>query len=134
MIAEKYNFSDFEVQMLLIERNTCQAKIEAIDELLDKIGQAKGLQDSRKAGSAHKQDAELQEIAFNALKWQIQEGTKIGTFELAVKQDNDQAKFSTAYDELRKADCNIRDRYQGLNYVYTYWLFGEDKIYRQKKK
>ncbi len=38
--------NDFEISTLIIERNTCQHKAEQIDELLNKIGEAKGYTDA----------------------------------------------------------------------------------------
>jgi len=31
-------------------------------------------------------------------------------------------------------NTTIKERYHGPSYAYTYWLYGEDKIYRQKLK
>ena len=133
-MTENPSFSDFEIQMLILEADSCRRKAEAIDELLNRIGQAKAQQDngSHKTNGAAK--ATLQELAFTALKWLPQEGGKIGPFETATKQDNDQVKFSTDYDELGKANATIKDRYHGPDYQHSYWLFGQDKIYRQKHK
>lgn len=133
-MTEKTGLSDFEIQMLILERNACQYKVEQIDELLNKIGEAKGLQDSSSHQTSHISKVTVQELAFSVLKWLPQEGEKIGAFETTSKADSDQVKWSTAYDELKKAGATIKDRYHGTGYQYSYWLFGQDKIYRQKHK
>ena len=46
MSEHKIDFSkitDYEIQMLIIERNTCSYKVEQINELLNQIGESKGL-------------------------------------------------------------------------------------------
>ena len=46
MSEHKIDFSkitDYEIQMLIIERNTCNYKVEQINELLNQIGESKGL-------------------------------------------------------------------------------------------
>ena len=40
--------TDFEISLLLIERDAAQYKVERIDELLNLIGHAKGLEDVKK--------------------------------------------------------------------------------------
>jgi hypothetical protein len=43
---ERFVYSDYEISMLIIERDACYTKAQAIDELLNKIGQAKGYADA----------------------------------------------------------------------------------------
>ena len=46
MSEHKIDFSkitDYEIQMLIIERNACNYKVEQINELLNQIGESKGL-------------------------------------------------------------------------------------------
>jgi hypothetical protein len=45
-MSEKTKLTDYEISMLLIERNTAQFRAEQIDELLNKIGEAKGYADA----------------------------------------------------------------------------------------
>lgn len=138
-MSDKLSLSDFEIQMLLIERNTCHYRTEQIDELLNKIGAAKGLQDSQKtpektAKPSGPSPVTVQEIAFTMLKWDPQQSDKIGTYETAAKATNDSTKWSAAHDILNEAKASIKDRLHGASYQYAYWLFGQDKIYRQKLK
>jgi hypothetical protein len=138
--AEGLNFSDFEVQMLIIERNCSNYRMEQIDELLNRIGEAKGLQDAAKTQTASKgpSPAAVQELAFTALKWDAQQGGKIGEYEIAAKAGNDTAKWTAAHEILSEAKATIKDRYRGQGYQYSYWLydsaFSKEKIYRQKHK
>lgn len=134
--SDKPNFSDFEVSMLIIERNTCQYKAEQIDELLNKVGAAKGLSDVEKEKETKpiSPAAAVQEATFNILKFESQQGTKIGEFEVAYAPNNISEKFSQAYNILRNSNATINSRYHGEGYKFAYWLYGQDKIYRQKLK
>ncbi len=124
--------SDFEVSMLLIERDVCQYKKERIDELISKIGEAKGFTNAEK--EAKKEPAAVKEETFAILKFEPQIGAKIGEYEVAYKQNNLADKWQSAYNILRNANATIKDRYHVDGYAYSYWLYGEDRIYRQKLK
>jgi len=127
---------DFDIWLLIIERDTCQFKKERIDELLNKIGEVKGFADSEKlkqppvkAGSAA-----VLEQTFSTLRFEAQQGAKLGDYEIAYKSGNWEDKWRPAYNILRNSNATIKDRYHGQGYAYSYWLYGEDKIYRQKLK
>lgn len=76
----------------------------------------------------------VKEEAFNCLKFEKQEGSRLGEFEVAHKSNNLVDKWSHAYGVLRQSNATIKNRYHGQRYVYSYWLYGEDRIYRQKLK
>ncbi len=76
----------------------------------------------------------VQELTFITLKFEAQQGTKLGDYEVAYKQNNLPDKWQSAYSILRVNNATIKDRYHGETYQYSYWLYGEDKIYRQKLK
>ena len=78
--------------------------------------------------------AAVVEITFTTLKFEPQQGSKLGVFEVAYKQNNLQDKWQSAYNILRNSNATIKDRYHGETYQFSYWLYGEDKIYRQKLK
>ena len=78
--------------------------------------------------------AVVQEATFTILKFEPQQGVKLGTFDIAFKADNLEDKWNSAYRILRNSNATIKNRYHGYNYQFSYWLFGEDKIYRQKLK
>lgn len=77
-------------------------------------------------------DATLPESNFSTLKFEPQRGVKLGDFEVAHKAANLENKWSNAYNILRVNNSTIESRYHGKDYQYSYWLFGSDKIYRQK--
>ena len=81
-----------------------------------------------------KEPSAVAEETFNCLKFDKQQGTRLGEFEVASKASNLVDKFSHAYGVLRTNNATIKSRYHGPSYAYRYWLYGEDKIYRQKKK
>ncbi len=80
-----------------------------------------------------KRDQTVPEDVFNCLAFETQQGQKLGSYETASQDKNDQAKFKAAYDTLEKAEATIKDRYYGQNYTYTYWLYGQNRIYRQRR-
>lgn len=80
------------------------------------------------------QAAAVQEVTFASLKFEPQQGAKLGQFEVAYKQNNASDKWSSAYKILKNSNATIKDRYHGEGYQYSYWLFAEDRIYRQKLK
>ena len=75
-----------------------------------------------------------QEVTFSPLKFEPQKGAKLGDFEIAHKAANLEDKWHTAYNILRNSNATIKDRYHDEGYQYCYWLFGQDKIFRQKLK
>lgn len=84
--------------------------------------------------SAAKQAAAVNEETFNILKFEPQEGAKIGSYDVAYKANNIEDKWTHAFNVLRQNNSTINSRYHGEGYVFSYWLYGEGKIYRQKLK
>lgn len=76
----------------------------------------------------------VQEETFNILKYEAQKGTRLGEFEVASKANNLSDKWTHAYGVLKQNNATISNRYHGLDYTYSYWLYKEDQIYRQKLK
>jgi len=76
----------------------------------------------------------VEESLFSELKFEAQTGSKLGNFEVAYKSSNDAGKWTQSYNILSEAKATIKDRYHGKNYAFSYWLFGEEKIYRQQLK
>ncbi len=74
------------------------------------------------------------ELTFNILTFRTQDGAKLGEYEIAYKASNLEDKWRTAYNILRSSNATIKERYFGEGYIFGYWLYGEDKIYRQKLK
>jgi polysaccharide pyruvyl transferase WcaK-like protein len=76
----------------------------------------------------------VKEETFTILKWEKQQGNRLGEFEVAYEVHNISDKWSHAYGILRQSNATINNRYHGPNYEYSYWLYGDGKIYRQKLK
>ncbi len=76
----------------------------------------------------------VQEVTFTTLKFELQQGARLGDYEIAHKKSNLEDKWRPAYNILRNSNATIKDRYYDQNYLFSYWLYGEDKIYRQKLK
>jgi hypothetical protein len=96
---------------------------DACEEYLEKM-----------APGAAKQAAAVKEETFNILKFEPQEGAKIGSYEVAYKANNIEDKWTQAYNILRQNNSTINSRYYGEGYQFSYWLYGENKLYRQKLK
>ncbi len=76
----------------------------------------------------------VQELTFTTLKYDLMHGEKIGDYEIAYASANIADKFQTALNILKASNATIKDRYHGVDYQYSYWIYGEGKIYRQKLK
>ncbi|MCJ7761651.1 hypothetical protein MUP59_11020 [Candidatus Bathyarchaeota archaeon] len=100
----------------------CMVK-DACDEQLEKI-----------APKETRQTVAVEEETLNILKFEPQEGAKIGAYDVAYKGNNIEDKWVHAYSVLRQSNSTINARYRGSGYVYSYWIYGEGKIYRQKLK
>jgi hypothetical protein len=88
----------------------------------------------RQLGSRKGVVAAVKEETFTCLKFEQQKGNRLGEFEVAVKDKNPEAQWLHAYNILKQANATINNRYHGEGYAYSYWLFDEGKIYRQKLK
>lgn len=76
----------------------------------------------------------VSEETFACLKFEDQRGAKLGEYSVAYKQNNLLDKWNTAFNILRSNNSTIKDRYYGPGYHFSFWLYGENKIYRQKLK
>jgi len=81
-----------------------------------------------------KQEQAVREETFTCLKFEPQQGAKIGEYEVAYKANNIEDKWTHAFNVLKQNNSTINSRYHGEGYAYSYWLYGENKIYRQKLK
>jgi len=117
---------DKQVEFLVKLRDASQMMAEAANEYLETFAPA--------AIKEEKQTAAAQEITFSTLKFEVQQGAKLGEYEIAYKSGNLEDKWRPAYNILRNSNATIKDRYHGEGYQYSYWLYGEDRIYRQKLK
>jgi hypothetical protein len=123
---------DFELSLAIIERDTTQYRKERLDKLILEL-QAKTSIVEEKTPDP-KQPQTIKEITFIILIYETRQGIKLGTHEVATKPKKEDAKWIYAYNILRKQNATIQDRYHEEGYQYSYWLFDEDKIYRQKLK
>lgn len=126
--------SDFEVSVLIVQRDTAQYKASKIDELLNRYAQAKGFVDAEEE-TPSSEAGFAKEIAFDVLTFDDQKGSRLGDFQVAYKTKNLPEKFNAAYGILKANNATIANRYRGPDFIFSYWLFdGKDRIYRQKIK
>jgi hypothetical protein len=116
-----------QVEFLVKLRDASLMLADAANEYIDSLAPPEVKETS-------KTPAAVQEITFSTLKFEVQQGARLGEFEIAYKQNNLPDKWQSAYNILRINNSTIKDRYHGETYQYSYWLYGEDKIYRQKLK
>jgi len=112
---------DIASEALLEFLNAAEAGIVAAKRV---IAEAKGI----------KETSGVREETFTCLKFENQQGARLGEYGVAHKTANLPDKFSPAYGILRKNNATIKERFRDTNFVYSYWLYGEDKIYRKKLK
>lgn len=109
-------------EMLLEFFNAVEVWIAAAKQ---RFKEKKGIQEKKEP------TADVEET-FLILKFEPQQGAKIGEYEVAYAPNNIPDKFRQAYNILRNSNATIKDRYHGEGYEFSYWLYGADKIYRQK--
>jgi hypothetical protein len=132
-----------EVQAQIKELSERVSKLEA-DTGVSEIGlneiyrilELHGLmQDGEPVKVAKKEPAAtVSEEPFTCLKFEDQRGAKLGEYAVAYRQSNLLDKWNTAFNILRQSNATIKDRYYGSGYHFSFWLYGENKIYRQKLK
>ncbi len=115
-----------QVEFLLKLRDGCLMIADAANGCLDSMAPPETKES--------KQAAAVQEVTFTTLRFETQQGAKLGEYEIAYKQSNLSDKWQTAYNILRANNSTIKDRYRGEGYQHSYWLFGQDRIYRQMLK
>ena len=86
------------------------------------------------APTSVKQEAAVKEETFAILNFEKQAGERLGEFEVASKKTNIPEKFQPAYTILEKSSATISNRYHGSDYQYSYWIYGSDRIFKQKLK
>ena len=115
-----------QADFLLKLRDASQLIADAANELLKSVAPSEpGLKNDQPA---------VNELTFTILKWDAQIGSKLGDFDVAHKASNIEDKWQHAFNILRSSNATIKERYNGAGYSYSYWIYGQDKIYRQKLK
>ena len=115
-----------QADFLVKARDACQIIVDAANELLkSRTPPENGLTN---------ENATICETTFTILKWDAQTGSKLGDFEVAYKASNIQDKWQHVFNILRNSNATIKERYYGTGYGFSYWIYGQDKIYRQKLK
>ena len=101
----------------------CNAVESAVVKLKVQIGKLFG----------PKEDVAVKEETFTCLKFEPQKGAKLGDFETATQKNNTPDHWNTAFNILTKSNATINNRYHGLGYQFSYWIYG-DRIFRQVLK
>ena len=128
--------SDFEISMLIIERDTAQFRVERIDELLNKIGEVKGFFDVKKKEGAAEPKAVISEEPFNTLKYETAKGERLGDYEVAYKKSNNTDDWQRCFNVLRANSATIKSHFSEPSWSHFYWLYLEkydDRFFRVKR-
>ena len=128
MTALKIDFlklTDFEISMLIIERDSSQFKVERIDELLNKVGQAKGFTEATKISSP-KQDGLPGTDDLSKLPWK-----SYATKESAKPEEAAWLFANTPGTEVLLAELKTRDKVQINSFEFT--LSGRKKQFISRK-
>jgi len=111
--ADVSKLSDFEISILVIERDTAQFKAERIDELLNKVGEAKGYVKAQKWTWGP-----------DKIEWVETSGTR-GLYDKASPQGTDD--FKAMLIDLKKHSGKLsRDG-------FFYWVFSDQATVGRKK-
>lgn len=76
----------------------------------------------------------VKEETFSCNKFEDQHSDKFGEYGVAHKAQNLPEHWNSAYHVLKQNNATIQNRYHGPDYVYSYWLYTAERIYRQKLK
>jgi len=113
--------SDFEISILVIERDTAQFKASRIDELLNEYGRAKGFVD------AEKKETTTKSYDVEKIHWVEKTGAK-GPYEHAdPKTEGGKPDFQALLADLKGHDSKFR--HGGL----FYWVFNDAASIGRKK-
>jgi hypothetical protein len=111
--------TDFEIGLLILERDVSQYRVERIDELLNRIGEAKGF------AEAEKKNWDSEKI-----KWVKSEGTK-GLYERYPDKD----QKAEATDDYKNMLRDLKEHKGKLTRDgFFYWLFEDAATVGRKKK
>jgi hypothetical protein len=119
--------SSKQIEFLVKLRDSLAMAAEATNDYIESLAPA-GVRNEKKTVVT------VSEANFSILKFETQQGTKLGSFEVAYKTNNIEDKWLQAYNILHSSNATIKERYYGKDYSFSYWLYGPDKIYRQKLK
>jgi len=114
--------------------NAHRAAREVYDAEINRVGAKLGLQEAEKKESPKQSVASVPEVAFTILKFEDVKSERLTDLQTALKSNNLPDRWSTAYNILRQNNALIQSRYHGASYQFSYWLYGEDRIFRQPLK
>jgi len=117
--------SSKQVDFLIKLRDAFTMASDALQEELERMAPT---------GTGEKQVAAVLEQTFSSLAYEKQTGDKLGEYETATRKNNIPEKFLSAQNILKQANATIAHRYHGKDYSYSYWIYGEDRIFRQELK
>jgi len=82
-----------------------------------------------------KEAVAVREDPFLSLKYERRTGNRLKEFEVATKTLNSCSEdFEKCLNILRRNGANIKDRFHCEGWKFSYWLYGENTIYRQTLK
>jgi hypothetical protein len=127
-IIEISKVSDFEISLLVIERDTAQFKMNVINDLLNKIGEVKGFEEAE-------WKPEISEQPFLNRRYQTAKGERIGDYEVCFKNENNADEWQHCFNILRQNNATIKHHFSEKSWTHFYWLYekNDDRFYRKAK-
>lgn len=84
-----------------------------------------------------KPDVPVSEVLFNGLRWEANNGPKLGDFETAYKTHNQLDPWQQAWNTLKVNNATLKDHYDPEDFVYFYWIYPDkytDRIFRKRRQ
>ena len=127
--------TDLEILLLVIERDVSQFKMERIDELLNKVGEAKGFIEAAKKETPSDPKPEISEAPFKSRKYQAAKGERLGEYEICFKDDNNADEWQHCFNILKANNATIEGRFSQKSWGHYYWCYDKnpDRFYRKTK-
>ena len=113
---------------LLIFCDGLEAQIVTLRRELKKLGNLEQKQDSSQTQVSFTEDR------FNSLTWKDENGVKLGPYQIALIQNNNECNWNHVYNFLKNKSTTIGNRFHKETYQHSYWLYDkmDYKIFRQK--
>lgn len=125
--------TDLEISLLVIERDVSQYRVERIDEILNKIGEARGIAEAAKKETPSEPKPEISEQPFLNRKYRTAKGERLGDYEICFKNENNADEWQHCYNILKQNNATIKNHFSEPSWTHYYWFYekNDDRFYRK---
>jgi len=127
----------FRRNILQIHEEFHRREREQIDEEINRIGQKLGVQETEKRERPKDLPQIILEGPFNALKYEVAKGERLGEYGVCYKNSNNHDAFQHCFNVLKANSATIKNHFSEPSWTHFYWLYLEkydDRFFRKKKK